>query len=183
MDDITQDWKQKPLIVGLLVASFPPLGLYLLWKHPTWQQRTKWISAACYAAFVIVASVVIVVSENEKPKSSLEHDAPLPRSAASPSAPPSSQPSTVVSFDKKYEALVHKIQPGMSQQQVQDLLGSADDRNHTDLGRINPQKAGQSLTILTWRDGDKFIKLGFTNGVLTSGGTPGYDIEKGFHSK
>jgi len=179
MNDNTQDWKQKPLIVRLLIVFFPPLGLYLLWRHPTWTQRTKWIVTGCFAAFVIFASVV---SEKEKPISTLEHAAPLPRSVAAPSAPPSSQPPTGELIDKKYEALVHKIQPGMSQQQVEDILGPAGETKHTDIGRINPQKAGQTLTILTWREGDKFIKLGFTNGVLTSGGTPGYDIEKGFHS-
>lgn len=64
MADDSPDWKQKPRIVGLLIFFCPPLGFYLLWKHPTWQKQTKWIVTGCYAIFVIVASGV---SEKDKP--------------------------------------------------------------------------------------------------------------------
>ncbi len=180
MADDSPDWKQQPRIVGLLIFFWPPLGFYLLWKHPTWQKPTKWIVTGCYAALVIVACAF---SEKDKPNRSVEYAAPLPRSAAAPSPPPEPKPARGEAFDKKYEALVYRIQPGMTQQHVEDCLGPADETKHTDIGRINPQKTGQTLTMLTWRDGERFITLGFMNGVLTSGGTPGYDIEKGFHSK
>lgn len=53
----TLDWKQSPLAVGLLLLCFFPLGMYLVWTHPMWQQRTKWIITGCYIAFVLLGSL------------------------------------------------------------------------------------------------------------------------------
>jgi len=86
-------------------------------------------------------------------------------------------------MEAKYEALVVKVKMGMHRQQVESILGTPDKTKQDDLGEFNPQKAGQTLDILTWGDEKDFIILGFTNGILTSGGTRGYDIEEGFHGK
>ncbi|MFM8572464.1 MAG: hypothetical protein ACKOAU_12775 [Pirellula sp.] len=86
-------------------------------------------------------------------------------------------------MDAKFEALVFKVKVGMNRQQVEGILGPPDKVNQQDLGKLNPQKAGQTLNILTWGKEDGSIILGFTNGILTGGGTPGYDIEKGFQGK
>ncbi len=86
-------------------------------------------------------------------------------------------------MEAKFEALVFKVKMGMHRQQVENILGTPDKTKQDDLGEFNPQKAGQTLDILTWGDEQDFIILGFTNGILTGGGTRGYDIEKGFHGK
>lgn len=89
-------------------------------------------------------------------------------------------------MNDKYKTLVNRIRPGMSREQVEGILGTADEETVNDLGKFNPQKAGQILKILTWNgDGadDPVIILGFINNRLTQGGTPGYDIIKGFHGK
>lgn len=91
-----------------------------------------------------------------------------------------------IDLEVKYKALVSKIQVGMSRDQVENVLGLPDDETENDLGEFNPLKSGQILTILTW-NGDApekpSIILGFINNRLTQGGTPGYDIVKGFHGK
>ena len=74
----------------------------------------------------------------------------------------------------------------MNRSQVENILGLPDEETEKDLGEFNPQKAGQILAILTWNgDGaaNPAIILGFINNRLTQGGTPGYDISKGFHGK
>jgi hypothetical protein len=86
-------------------------------------------------------------------------------------------------MEKKFESLVFKIKMGMHRQQVESILGKPDKTKQDDLGEFNPQKTGQTLDILTWGDDKEFIILAFTNGILTGGGTTGYDIEKGFHGK
>lgn len=87
---------------------------------------------------------------------------------------------------EKYKALVNQIRVGMNRSQVEKILGLPDEESEKDLGEFNPQKAGQILEILTW-NGDAAanpsIILGFINNRLTQGGTPGYDISKGFHGK
>jgi hypothetical protein len=87
---------------------------------------------------------------------------------------------------EKYKALVNQIRVGMNRSQVENILGLPDEETENDLGKFNPQKAGQILAILTWNgDGaaNPAIILGFINNRLTQGGTPGYDISKGFHGK
>ena len=87
---------------------------------------------------------------------------------------------------EKYKALVNRIRVGMNRSQVENILGLPDEETENDLGEFNPQKAGQILAILTWNgDGaaNPAIILGFINNRLTQGGTPGYDISKGFHGK
>lgn len=90
-------------------------------------------------------------------------------------------------MEQRYKALVNRIRPGMTREQVENILGPADEEKENDLGEFNPEKAGQILTILTWQ-GDEdsnspSIILSFVNEKLQDGGTPGYDIHKGFKSK
>ena len=89
-------------------------------------------------------------------------------------------------MEEKYKALVYRVQRGMTRDQVESLLGLPDEDKTNDLGDFNPQKAGQILTILTWKgDGGSkpSIILGFINNRLSEGGTPGFDIGKGFHGQ
>ena len=89
-------------------------------------------------------------------------------------------------MEEKYKALVHRVQRGMTRDQVESVLGLPDEDKTNDLGKFNPQKAGQILTILTWKgdsDGKPSIILSFVNDRLQDGGTPGYDIGKGFHGQ
>ena len=61
--DTQPDWKHNPWIIGLLVILFFPFGLYLVWKHPTWQTKTKWIVTGAFASFMVF---VVIVNEGEK---------------------------------------------------------------------------------------------------------------------
>jgi hypothetical protein len=85
-------------------------------------------------------------------------------------------------MNAKYEALVMRVRPGITRKQVEGILGKSDEEKANDLGQFNPQKAGQMLTILTWK-GKPSIILSFINDRLSDGGTPGYDINKGFHGE
>lgn len=92
----------------------------------------------------------------------------------------------LMDMEERYKALVNRIRPGMTKDQVEAILGTPDDTDEKDLSDFNPQKAGQILEIWTWRDIEdekKFIMLSFVNEKLQEGGTPGYDIRKGFKSK
>jgi len=87
-----------------------------------------------------------------------------------------SRPGTTVNdadlldWNERLTAL-RKIQPGMSIEQVEKIIGSADETDDdNDPSGVLAQR-GQTLTIATWRgddpsdDGD-FIKIGFINGRL-----------------
>ena len=89
-------------------------------------------------------------------------------------------------MEERYKALVNRIRPGMTTKQVEAILGTPDDTDEKDLGELNPQKAGQTLEIWTWKgetESQSSILLSFVNGKLQDGGTSGYDIRKGFKSK
>jgi len=89
-------------------------------------------------------------------------------------------------MEEKYKALVYQVERGMTRKQVENVLGIPDEDKTNDLGKFNPQKAGQILTILTWK-GDGGAKpsiiLSFVNDRLQDGGTPGFDNGKGFHGQ
>lgn len=88
--------------------------------------------------------------------------------------------------EEQYIALVNRVKPGMSKEQVEAVLGMADELDEKDMGELNPQKAGQILDICTWHgdtESHSSIILSFVNGQLQDGGTPGYDIRKGFSSQ
>ena len=98
----------------------------------------------------------------------------------------SSNDPDLMDMEERYKALVNRIKPGMTKKQVEAILGTPDEEDEKDLGELNPAKAGQTLEIWTWRDiedSKNFIILSFVNGRLQDGGTPGYDIRKGFKSK
>lgn len=91
-----------------------------------------------------------------------------------------------ISMEERYTSLVNQVKPGMSKNQVEALIGMANESDEKDMGQLNPQKAGQTLDICTWHgdtESQSSIILSFVNGRLQDGGTPGYDIRKGFSSQ
>lgn len=55
--DKSPNWKHNTLIIGLLVMLCFPFGLFLVWTHPTWQQRTKWIITGIFSLFLVFVSI------------------------------------------------------------------------------------------------------------------------------
>ena len=92
----------------------------------------------------------------------------------------------LMDMEERYKSLVNWVTPGMPKKQVELILGMADESDEKDMGELNPQKAGEILDICTWHgdtESQSPIILSFVNGRLQDGGTPGYDIRKGFSSK
>jgi len=115
------------------------------------------------------------------PRQMKERTMPAPRQLNERTMPKSR--TGLVDTEHRYDALVNRIRPGMTTGQVEAILGTPDESEEKDLGELNPQKAGQTLEIWKWtdpKDNKKFIMLSFVNGKLQEGGTPGYDIRKGF---
>lgn len=89
-----------------------------------------------------------------------------PRSGATgrPSTTTSDNDPNLLEWNQRLTAL-RKIRVGMTVEQVEGIIGLADETDDKDLGELNPDKAGQTLSTLTWRgdeDGD-FIMIGFVN--------------------
>jgi hypothetical protein len=55
--DKSPNWKHNTLIIGLLVIICFPFGLFLVWTHPTWQQRTKWTITGIFFFFLVFVSI------------------------------------------------------------------------------------------------------------------------------
>lgn len=43
-------------IIALLILFFP-VGLFLMWKHATWNKTTKWIVTGIFAFFILIGAV------------------------------------------------------------------------------------------------------------------------------
>jgi len=102
------DWKHNPLIVGLLVLFCFPVGLYLLWVHPTWQARTKWIVTGVFAVVMLIGGLSSerdkraksqpVVASPQKPLApSVESTSPISPAVANDPKPLSLTPAPDVS--------------------------------------------------------------------------------------
>ena len=50
-------WYQHPATVGIVMVLFFPIGLILLWTHPTWKRQTK-IIVSCVVGFVVLLAMV-----------------------------------------------------------------------------------------------------------------------------
>jgi len=61
--DKSTNWKHNSWIVGLLTLFCFPFGLFLVWTHPHWRRRTKWIITGIFALCVAISGIV---SESEK---------------------------------------------------------------------------------------------------------------------
>lgn len=92
----------------------------------------------------------------------------------------------LMDMEERYKSFVNRVKPGMSKEQVEAILGMADESEEKHMGELNPQKAGQMLDVCTWHgdtESQGSIILSFVNGRLQDGGTPGYDIRKVFSSQ
>jgi len=75
-----------------------------------------------------------------------------------------------------YEKLVFKVKVGSTASEVTSLLGEPSSKKQ----HVFPHK---SFSMWTWKlDEDSSISLVIENGVVTMGGTPGFDIRTGFKS-
>lgn len=57
-------WKESPIIVGLMLVFFFPLGLWLVWKHPTWGRPRE----ATWTAAWAVWAAIILATQDRSPK-------------------------------------------------------------------------------------------------------------------
>src|ERR1035437_1878574 len=48
-----KEWYKNPVYVILWLIFFFPVGIYGVWKYPTWSKRTKWILTALPAVLII----------------------------------------------------------------------------------------------------------------------------------
>lgn len=82
-----------PMWVGVAITFLPPLGIFLLWKHPTLRSRGVWWKAAyAWTALWTIAQVGNVVS---------------PKKAAAPAVAPggSDAVTTKAEFERDYREM------------------------------------------------------------------------------
>ena len=48
---------ENPLLIGVLLLPCFPVALYLVWKHSSWTNKTKWIWTGVWAAFMVVGVI------------------------------------------------------------------------------------------------------------------------------
>jgi hypothetical protein len=163
---------QHPAVIAVSLLFCFPVGLFFVWKHPNWDQRTKVIWTGVWAALFIILGLIGNALEDD----TVEEPAPVPVTQTEDGSSSSADGVSMKEMEKLFEKLLTKIKPGMSSSQVTAILGDPHEIK-TDIPYT------ENFELWTWREKgseDSFIILGFQNGVLESGGTQGYDIEKGF---
>ncbi len=55
--EVKKKWYQNPVYVILWLVFFFPVGIYGVWKYPTWSNRTKWILTAIPAILFVWAMI------------------------------------------------------------------------------------------------------------------------------
>ena len=51
--ELKKKWYENPVYVILWLIFFFPVGIYGVWKYPTWSSRTKWILTALPIVFIV----------------------------------------------------------------------------------------------------------------------------------
>ena len=54
--EVNKKWYQKTWGIVALLILFFPVGLYLMWKHASWNKTAKWIVTGVFAFFVLVSA-------------------------------------------------------------------------------------------------------------------------------
>ncbi len=90
-------WYQKTGVIIVLLILFFPVGLYLMWKHASWNKMTKWIVTGVFA--------FLVISGAFSPKTTKTSDT-TPKNATATTSPTigvNTQPETTTKQEKEVE--------------------------------------------------------------------------------
>ena len=53
-DGLWNKYREKPIFIGVLLLFCFPIGLFLVWKHSTWTNKTKWIWTGAWAVLMVI---------------------------------------------------------------------------------------------------------------------------------
>ncbi len=166
----SKPWENPVVIVASLILCLP-VGLALVWTHSTWTNKIKWIWTGPWVAITIFA---IIGSHVEK---RLEESGDTTPDTAANDRPFKGGVSEE-EMTRLFTILSEQVRPGMTPERIVGLMGPPHDKRHYDA----PFSGG--LVIDNWIyhslfNKESYIILCFKNGVLDSGGSPGYDIKTG----
>ena len=130
-------WYHHPVTVGIATVLFFPIGLVLLWTHPTWQRKTK-IIVSGIVGFLFVIAAISNDPEETKQRHDKQRVAPAPRNErqAGETKPTSNSKRNKDAFDR--------IRMGMSYSEVVAIVGPPTETS------VDSRVAGISTTIYTW---------------------------------
>ena len=169
-DDKTEgfNWKEFSRKTWVIVVSgilLPPIGIILSWLKPEWSQKTKWIATGLIGLVLIGR----LNSRTDEKSNEIGSTSPISSAIDSPTVQNQSQQEELDLM------LLLKVRLGMSQSEVKSILGTPHEVNKVDMDAF----PFIDKEIETWTynpETDSWAVLGFENGVLTDGGSGGYDI-------
>lgn len=171
------DWKsfsRKTWVIILSGIFLPPVGILLAWLKPDWSQRTKWIATGliCFALFGRLNSSAEKQVEDSGTVSQVIDESETQKATHTSEA----RATAAINGDKELDLmLLLKVKLGMSESQVQSILGPPHQVNRPDLSAF-PYFEKQLETWTYNPDKDNWAVLGFENGQLFQGGSGGYEI-------
>lgn len=120
----------SPLLVGLAIWLFFPLGFFLLWRHPTLGKNGKWWAAGlAWACFImIVGSRAEQVNSHDEPASKVTREQTAESSDDSPAesstgaGTPTGESFSAKQMDGLYKK-VFKLRIGMGPSEVFGIMG------------------------------------------------------------
>jgi hypothetical protein len=168
------------LLVATAIFIFFPLGLYLLWRHPTLRsQKWWWCAAALWSLIVLVGAS----REESSQEASAPSKAPFPAEVADTSTGDFRSSPIKKSGRRKPVDMtqVFRIKKGMTESQVTAILGEPHESQQMVIDST-PFSPRRLTATWTYRGDHKqdFILLGIEDGHVTEGGAEGWDIEKAF---
>ena len=192
---------ENPILIGVLLLLCFPFGLFLVWKHSSWTSKTKWIWTGAWAAAFMVFGMIgnrgevstsssrtMSKNRNDVTDATVEEDKQdeEPLVSKKDSAPNSTSGMTVRKGPRKATdianiELILKIKPGMTESQVIAILGQPHEIQENVFEAI-PALNQPRRVLVTWTYNPKnknWMGFLFSNGILQSGDSGGYDIRKG----
>ena len=82
-----RSWYQQSWAIIALVVLFFPVGLYLMWRHASWQPMVKWGVSGVYGVLIVIVVVSLALSggSDDAGSEQVAGDEPTP-AASSPTA-------------------------------------------------------------------------------------------------
>lgn len=137
----------SPLVIGIAVVFLPPLGLYLLWKHPVLGKHKEWWIGAGVWSLLWLGGVM----QKQEPSVRNEPESNMAVKRHDKEATPKKSGSGSRLADMRA-----RVSVGMSKQEVEKLLGPPEEKH--DLGESQFELPDEQWTYLNDSLGINFRK-------------------------
>lgn len=116
-------WYQRSGGIVLLLFLFFPFGLYLMWRHATWNKGAKWIVTGTFALLVLANGMSNRASTNNATHVTATTQQPAPTPTPTPTPKPQTPKDRIIAIAKAHDGIDNNYIESLKVLQTTIILG------------------------------------------------------------